>query len=84
MKIQANPNATQSEFDAKVIIPWINLNISKNEAEALLTALQHFPLELQYTSENIHGVKYSDIYNKIRQEIDDATIEKISEGLSSQ
>ena len=67
MKVEANPNATNSEFDAKVIIPWINLNISKNEAEALLTALQHFPLELQYASENIHGVKYSDIYNKIRQ-----------------
>ena len=78
MKIQANPNATNSEFDAKVIIPWINLNISKNEAEALLTALQHFPLELQYASENLHGVKYSDIYNIIRQEVDDATIEEIS------
>ena len=83
MKVEANPNATNSEFDAKVIIPWINLNISKNAAEALLTALQHFPLELQYASENIHGVKYSDIYNKIRQEIDDATIEKISESITS-
>jgi len=83
MKVEANPNATNSEFDAKVIIPWINLNISKNEAEALLTALQHFPLELQRPSENIHGVKYSDIYNKIRQEIDDATIEKISESYTS-
>ena len=83
MKVEANPNATNSEFDAKVIIPLINLNISKNEAEALLTALQHFPLELQYASENIHGVKYSDIYNKIRQEIDDATIEKISESITS-
>ena len=83
MKVEANPNATNSEFDAKVIIPWINLNISKNEAEALLTALQHFTLELQYASENIHGVKYSDIYNKIRQEIDDATIEKISESITS-
>ena len=79
MKVEANPNATNSEFDAKVIIPCINLNISKNEAEALLTALQHFPLELQYASENLHGVKYSDIYNTIRQEVDDVTIEEIGE-----
>lgn len=78
MKIQANPNATNSEFDAKEIIPWINLNISVKHAEALLTALQHFPLELQYASENLHGVKYSEIYNIIRQEVDDATIEEIS------
>ena len=80
MMIKANPNATQSEFDGKVIIPWVNLNLSKNEAEALLTALQHFPLELQYASENLHGVKYSDIYNTIRQEVDDVTIEEIGEG----
>jgi|TARA_B100001113_G_scaffold197726_1_gene161998 hypothetical protein len=79
MMIKANPNATQSEFDGKVIVPWVNINLSKNEAEALLTALQHFPLELQRPSENIHGVKYSDIYNTIRQEVDDATIEEIGE-----
>ena len=34
--IKANPNATQSEFDGKVIIPWVNLNLPKNEAEAFL------------------------------------------------
>ena len=47
-----------------------NLQVSRNEAEAILTALNYLHLDMQKKSEDIHEIKYADIYNYIREETD--------------
>ena len=49
---------------------FVNLQLSRNEAEAILTALNYLNLDMQHTSEEIHDIKYADIYNYIREETD--------------
>ncbi len=49
---------------------FVNLQVSRNEAEAILTALNYLHLDMQKKSEDIHEIKYADIYNYIREETD--------------
>ena len=49
---------------------FVNLQVSRNEAEAILTALNYLHLDMQNKSEDIHEIKYADIYNYIREETD--------------
>ena len=49
---------------------FVNLQVSRNEAEAILTALNYLHLDIQKKSEDIHEIKYADIYNYIREETD--------------
>ena len=49
---------------------FVNLQVSRNEAEALLTALNYLHMDMQKKSEDIHEIKYADIYNYIREETD--------------
>jgi len=44
--------------------------MSRNEAEAILTALNYLHMDMQKKSEDIHEIKYADIYNYIREETD--------------
>lgn len=48
----------------------VNLQVSTNEAEAILTALNYLHLDMQKKSEDIYEVKYADIYNYIRETTD--------------
>lgn len=48
----------------------VNLQVSTNEAEAILTALNYLHLDMQKKSEDIHEIKYADIYNYIRETTD--------------
>ena len=36
---------------------FVNLQLSRNEAEAILTALNYLNLDMQHTSEEIHDIK---------------------------
>ena len=49
---------------------FVNLQVSRNEAEAILTALNYMHMDMQKKSEDIHDIKYADIYNYIREETD--------------
>ena len=49
---------------------FVNLQVSRNEAEAILTALNYLHMDMQKKSEDIHEIKYADIYNYIREETD--------------
>ena len=49
---------------------FVNLQVSRNEAEAILTALNYLHIDMQKKSEDIHEIKYADIYNYIREETD--------------
>tara|TARA_B100000519_G_scaffold190643_1_gene190308 strand:+ start:593 stop:814 length:222 start_codon:yes stop_codon:yes gene_type:complete len=49
---------------------FVNLQMSRNEAEAILTALNYLHMDMQKKSEDIHEIKYADIYNYIREETD--------------
>ena len=49
---------------------FVNLQVSRNEAEEILTALNYLHLDMQKKSEDIHEIKYADIYNYIREETD--------------
>ena len=49
---------------------FVNLQVSRNEAEAILTALNYLHMDMQKKSEDIHEIKYADIYYYIREETD--------------
>ena len=49
---------------------FVNLQVSSNEAEAILKAFNYLHLDMQKKSEDIHEIKYADIYNYIREETD--------------
>ena len=46
---------------------FVNLQVSRNEAEAILTALNYLHMDMQKKSEDIHEIKYADIYNYIEK-----------------